>query len=296
MGRLGVLDISAWELRDDEPQGKNDKSWYRDPESGRDWLFKPAARKVGADSDGRDWAEKLAELFAVELEVPVAPIEFAVLEGTRGTICLSVNPDAHPIQSGSALLTATDPEFDPRAKDSDGHSLEAIGRALEDVAVPFTFGGPPELSSFDVFCGYLVLDALIANQDRHSQNWSVITADSKRHLMESYDHGSSLSAGLTDEHRVSLTIDAPRFQAFLRRGRASRFQGGRSQTLRDFASVALNMASPAAKQYWLARIIELDESRIEGIVADTPEMSAAAVTFVTKLVVAERKGLIDAIG
>jgi hypothetical protein len=29
------------------------------------------------------------------------------------------------------------------------------------------------MSAYDVFCGYLVLDALVANSDRHDHNWAV---------------------------------------------------------------------------------------------------------------------------
>ena len=86
---LPIRDISQWELRDDEPQGKNEKSWYREPDEERDWLFKPAARPGRDESDGRNWAEKIAELLAVELDVPVAPVELAVRNGVMGTICLT---------------------------------------------------------------------------------------------------------------------------------------------------------------------------------------------------------------
>lgn len=300
MSLAAILDISGWELRDDEPQGKNEKSWYREPgrEAGaeRDWLFKPAPRKPGAMPDGREWAEKLAELIAVELLVPVAPVEQAVHNGVLGTVCLNVNPASQPIQSGAALLSAVDSDFNPRARDSSGHSPQAIHYVLGKVRKPLTFEGPRAFTSYDVFCGYLVLDALIANQDRHSQNWSVITVEGARHLMETYDHGSSFGAGMKDERRELLLSDDNAFEGFLRRGKASRFEAGKETSLRDFANGALMLASAGAREYWLDRVVLLNDENLERLVAETPGMTVAASTFVTKLVIAEREGLIDALG
>ena len=289
------IDISQWELREDEPQGKNEKSWYRDPRTGHVWLFKPAARRPGQPPDGREWAEKIAELLAVELDVPVAPVEFAVLDGVLGTICENANPGSNPIQSGSALLTSRNPSFDPRAKDSAGHSAREIQNALRGIEPPLSFSGPRALTSYDVFCGYLVLDALIANQDRHSQNWSVVSVDGRRHLMESYDHGSSLSAGHKDTKRQVMTDSESAFQGFLQRGRATRFESGRHTTLREYARMALDLGTPGALEYWLDKVDALTPDIIAGVVSRTHGMTGVASTFVVKLLVAEREGLIDAL-
>jgi hypothetical protein len=54
-------------------------------------------------------------------------------------------------------------------------------------------------------------------------------------------------------------------------------------------------ASPASQEHWKARIIDLNQSKIDRLVEGTPRMSVAAVNFVTKLVKAERERLIDAI-
>lgn len=289
------IDISLWELREDEPQGKNEKSWYRNPETKHVWLFKPAARRRGQLPDGREWAEKIAELLAVELDVPVAPVEFAVLDGVLGTICENANPGSNPIQSGSALLTSQNPSFDPRAKDSAGHSASEIQNALRGVEPPLSFSGPRAMTSYDVFCGYLVLDAIIANQDRHSQNWSVVSVHGRRHLMESYDHGSSLSAGHTDAKRQAMTESDAAFQGFLQRGRATRFEGGRQTTLREYAKTALALGTPGALEHWLDKIDALTPAVIADVVSRTYGMTGVASTFVEKLVVAEREGLIDAL-
>lgn len=61
------------------------------------------------------------------------------------------------------------------------------------------------LTAFEAFTGYLVLDALVANQDRHEENWAVLRplpGGGEVTLAGSYDHGSSLAFNLTDARRI----------------------------------------------------------------------------------------------
>ncbi|MBC7488722.1 MAG: hypothetical protein H7240_00460 [Glaciimonas sp.] len=65
-------------------------------------------------------------------------------------------------------------------------------------------------NALDVFIGYLMFDAWIANQDKQSENWPIILADSNDFLAPSYDHGSSLARNKTDLERdyMMVTKDA----------------------------------------------------------------------------------------
>ena len=58
------------------------------------------------------------------------------------------------------------------------------------------------LSAWEVFVGYLVLDALIGNTDRHEENWAVIVSESGRYLAPTFDHASSLGFLLSDPQRL----------------------------------------------------------------------------------------------
>ncbi len=70
--------------------------------------------------------------------------------------------------------------------------------------------------------GYFVLDALVGNTDRHSENWGVLQSqDGSRRidgLAPSYDHGSSLGRELMDERRERLLSDN-RVGGYVERGR-----------------------------------------------------------------------------
>jgi hypothetical protein len=58
---------------------------------------------------------------------------------------------------------------------------------------------------FDSFVGYLMLDALIGNTDRHHENWGVVSLRSATGhsltIAPTYDHASSLGRELSDEKR-----------------------------------------------------------------------------------------------
>ena len=64
---------------------------------------------------------------------------------------------------------------------------------------------PFNATAFDVFAGFVLLDAWIANQDRHDNNWSVLIPGTWPRpatlLSGSYDHASSL--GFADPDSVA---------------------------------------------------------------------------------------------
>jgi len=98
-------------------------------------------------------------------------------------------------------------------------------------------------AAFGVFCGYLVLDAPIANTDRHEENWAVIRGkDAVVRLCASYDHATSLGFNLSDERRHQLATEPGRLHAWLERGTARRFEGGRRLALVSHAVQALDLA------------------------------------------------------
>ena len=66
-----------------------------------------------------------------------------------------------------ALLAERDDEFD--AKACRGHTIEAIRDALEGLRRP-VISDYADWAALDVFAGYLLLDAWIANIDRHAHN------------------------------------------------------------------------------------------------------------------------------
>jgi hypothetical protein len=93
---------------------------------------------------------------------------------------------------------------------------------------------------------------------------------------------------LTDERREKLLRDDVMLQAFLRRGTAHRFEGGRTVSLVTFAHRALELAEPSTRSYWLDRVADLTEHDYAALIERVPGMSDRARTFAVRLISANR--------
>jgi hypothetical protein len=185
--------------------------------------------------------------------------------------------------------------FDPRDRDASGHSLTAIHEALERVLPPLEMG-VTDLSAFAVFGGYLVLDAIIGNRDRHSLNWTTgFDAERQARLIASFDHGSSLGFNLSDERRQALLAYPEQFNAFLNRGTAYRFEGGRHTTLIDMAADALRMAGDSTVLHWRDRLAALTDEAVDRVVDGTRRMSPVGISLTSSLVKATTRRMTDAL-
>ena len=203
--RYHEIDVSDWDEVGPEEGGKKPKRWIANPADDRRWLMKeatfsrppnrPAYRK------GDDWAERIACAVADVLRIPAAKVELAVSSRsgreTYGVICLSMLRDhGERLVHGDALLAEQGVLVTPTIRNQ--YTLDAIRQALVGVGPPTpAFSG----LSWDVFVGYLVLDALIGNTDRHEENWGIIESADTRRLAPSFDHASSLGFQLNDDDK-----------------------------------------------------------------------------------------------
>jgi hypothetical protein len=157
------------------------------------------------------------------------------------------------------------------------------------------------MGGFDVFAGYLVLDALIANRDRHEQNWAVLTPQlttTPEMLAPTYDHASSLGFNLTDDKRRACLQVPGQLQTWAENGRASRFEHrGRAPTLVHHALEAITLCSATGAHWWRQQIENLN---LEPVLVPLREravtgMSDLAATFTHDLLDLNLGRLRDAI-
>lgn len=145
------------------------------------------------------------------------------------------------------------------------------------------------MTAREVFVGYLLFDALIANVDRHDRNWAIVRTESGREcLSATYDHGSALGSGLDEERRRAWVLDVPRW---CRRGFAQRFEGGRETTLLDLAK-EFATELPDAYAYWRQKIVQIDLAEVAEMLKRIPVMSELERTFAYE-VVSENQRRID---
>jgi len=151
----------------------------------------------------------------------------------------------------------------------------------------------------EMFVGYLMLDALIGNTDRHHENWAVIFGESKDYLAPSYDHASSLGRELRDEkkHVCLTTKDRNQSIEFYASKALSALYGTEDSkktltTLKAFKEAQRKM--PSTAEYWLERLNDLDTEMINAIVARIPlsVMSEASFSFAKELLAINRDKLL----
>lgn len=286
---------------DHEPLGTKPKFWYRDGE--RRMLFKAEERGTG-----EDWAEKIGCELGGLLGLPHVHYDLAEEVGSRtpGVVCESCAPPPRVLFLGNQLLFAIDPAYpleEGRRYKVKEHTVDAVAEALRILKpppAPWADSVPEGIASaLDVFTGYVMLDAWIANQDRHHENWGMLLTDKVLYLAPTFDHGASLARNLTDEERHDrlTTRDQGRtVKHFARRARSAFYEDLAAtrplttvQAWRTFADRA-----PAAGAAWLARLEAIGDDKIQSVVEEVPphRMSRVSRDFTTALLVENRRRLL----
>lgn len=261
---LSEIDVTNWEPEGTEQLGTKPKKWLREPTTETPWLIKYVTFNTTADgtfAKGDDWAERAVGLIAEAMGVPVAKSELAYeeREGHRhhGILVRSVITSANTqLVHGNELLA--DLGLEVRRPKRKGYTIDNVRRCLEGAAAPDP--STDRFSAWDVFVGYLVLDAVCANTDRHEENWAVLRGESDQ-LAPSFDHASSLGFNLSDADRSErlATQDALRqVDAWASRAQTPFF--GRPHPI-DAAVLGLQLVDEGVKAHWTDAVarLELDE-------------------------------------
>jgi hypothetical protein len=295
-----VLDVSDWTVAVNETVGVEAKYWIEEPDSRTRWLFKSVTVKDG-HVHGEDWAEKVVAELAGLLGMPCARIELADRCGQSGCISADLRPQGHELQHGQLLLEERKaPGYaHGTGRSHPGHTIENIRLVLQDALPPPGFELGFEASAYDVFAGYLMLDAWVANRDRHDNNWAVlrpvVASGDRLQLCGSYDHASSLGFNLTEER---LRAELQRVMTWCQKGTAWRFDPGpgvtKTPTLVDLAAKALLAASPDAWRYWPERLDQINHDLVLALLDRVPRMSDLARTFAGKVLEVNRRRVLDA--
>jgi hypothetical protein len=277
-----VVDVTGWEAAGEEQLGTKPKQWLRSPED-RLWLWKRSEiqrdRRHGEFRKGDDWSEVVAGRLARRLGIPVADVELAVRGPDVGVISCSVLSDAEQLAHGNELLDELGVvSGDPY--DRTGYTLDAVGQVLAAVDPPVPSTELP--SAFDWFAGYLVLDALIGNTDRHQDNWATIRGGGRR-LSPSFDHASCLGFQLSDAERDErlTTADTNRTVAAYARHATTKFEG--SPTPIDAAVSGLRRCASGVQRHWAAVLAGAPElTEVLAVIPDD-RMSEPARRFASAL-------------
>jgi hypothetical protein len=287
-----VVDVSAWPPAGEEQRGDKPKQWLREGggEDGTLWLWKESTwntTPAGTYRKGDDWAEALARRLGEQLGLPMAEVHLAVRDGLPGVVSRTVLSDDESMLRGNVVLADADIDVHESGRRS-RYTLDAVARALDKVAPT---SGSGFTSAFEQFTGYLVLDAVIANTDRHEENWAVVEAeDGRRWLSPSFDHASSFGFQLSDEQRRAFLLGVPiTVEQWARRAR-TKFVGRLHPV--DLAADALGRVSGSVAERILSAVGQLDAEG-EANALPVERWSAPARRFALAVVEANRARLLS---
>jgi hypothetical protein len=212
-------------------------------------------------------------------------------------ICENCAPRPTQLILGNQLLLGRDPSYpsDERRKYKvQQHTIAAAADAVATLySVPAPWSGvlPDSIDDpLDVFAGYLMLDAWVANQDRHHENWGALWQDGRLHLAPTFDHGASLARNLSDEERrdrLNSQDAGRRIPHFAARARSAFYAC--EQSVRPMPTIeAWQMFSGVARKgsvIWPEQLAGIDDQNVAGVLNEIPQhrLSSVAKDFTMEL-------------
>jgi hypothetical protein len=296
-----VIRVDKRQAEATEQLGTKRKFWFANHRV----LFKAEERGTG-----EDWAEKVVCHLAGLIGLPHVHYDLAEeYDGEMyiqpGVICQTCSPPPVELVLGNQLLLQRDPRY-PAAVDQKykvrEHTVEAIAEVVRALAPPplqWTATVPQGIATaIDSFVGYVMLDAWVANQDRHHENWGALQSDRLR-LAPTFDHGASLARNLTEEEKNNRlrTKDANyTVRRFAEKARSAFYATGSDKpltTLEAFKAFA-GFSAPAAR-LWLERLAATPRDEVVSIIDEVPPMRMSGVTkeFTLELLMVNQERLLN---
>ena len=284
-----------------EVLGSKPKFWFREHNQ---WLL----FKADDRGTGEDWAEVIACHLCGVLGLPHVQYELAAEYDDDvflrpGVVCARMALDFDVLVLGNLLLLVVDPAYPNLLRfHVRQHTVDAVAGVLGQLELPpmdWCSNLPIGIeSAIDVFVGYVMLDAWIANPDRHHENWGAIF-DDKMRLAPTFDHGAALGRNLLDTERKErlATRDRNRtVEAFVSRGRSAFYRSdaderplGTVEAFQAFADRSLQ-----AKQTWIQRLIAVNPEVVLDIIERVPanRMTPVCKEFTYKLLIENQRRLL----
>lgn len=297
------LNVSPEDL---EQLGTKEKFWFNFKGGNVRWLF-----KYSRENTGEHWSEKVAEELCKELGIPHVKYEMAQMNERYGIVSPNVIPEQCRMVMGNEVLHKDSPSTYPEpVKDTQQfvrikeHTVQRVLGCFDisKISPPKDWDSIDGLNAGDVFCGYLMLDALISNQDRHHENWAIVinTETQEKYLCETYDHAASLGRELLDKEREERLTSRDRNRQvgkFVQKARSELFKlktDKKPQLTIDAFFLSVERRENA-KVFWLERLRALTDEKINAIFNQIPKevISDVAREFSLTMVLENKKRLLE---
>lgn len=294
------IEVGAWRRiasATEEPMGTKEKWWLEDADKRR-WLLKYPREDDKQGVRGEDWAEVLAHRLAGLIGVPTAEVEPATCDGRRAIISRSMNDRnaGEDLVHGNELLAGSIKDYgESIRRENPDYTVSNVKRVFDERSVGSPAGESEmsDFSGFDVWAGYLMMDAWVAGRDRHHENWAVIATGGELRLAPSFDHGNALGFQVSDSEALAMVENDLRFSKWVEKGESHHFFG--RPKLVDLAREALALASAQAREFWLQRLTNVEREKVCQVVNVVPDsmMSDSKRKFVNQLLEINRRRILD---
>lgn len=289
-----------------EQLGTKEKFWFFYPhDSINKQLFKYSWKNTG-----EHWSEKCAAELCHLLQIPHASYELARCNGKFGVVTENMIPAGYRMVMGNEVLHSSTADYPRPLEQGESpvkvreHTITRVLGCLDQQSIlpPISQYDLNGLNAADVFCGYLMLDALISNQDRHHENWAIMLHNDtgNKYLCPSYDHAASLGREMVDDERTDRLTSKDsnrRIPFFVRKARSQMFRtkiDKKALSTLDAFHLAIENRS-LARNHWLSRLRVLSDESIASVFEQVPVscISEPAREFAKQMVIENRKRLLN---
>lgn len=270
-----------------ETKGFIEKFWVNHPQLGKSLV------KLDRDY-GRNWTEKVAYEIGKSMELPIARYELAVLSSEFRSEEFSKN------SSSIGIITPNYKEKDIFYQPSEDVIFETLGRYPynfneetkfiidEKIGTPSNYKMPEKINDgADLWTGYIIFDALIANKDRHGKNWEIISdKQGNKNLAPLFDSGMSL--GMTLGGRLEKEADlTPEKHMTTETSYFGEYH-------RELVEKVIKLR-PVASAVWLNKVSRITPTKIEKIIDSLPHshINDAERKFAKELVKYNRRDYLE---
>ncbi|MEZ0194071.1 hypothetical protein Q1Z72_13775 [Pseudomonas qingdaonensis] len=302
-----IFDVSQYRKDQVEPLGTKSKYWCSGPD-GHDYLFKSIETYDSnynlISRGGEDWAEKIACEIAKFLSVPCADYDLANNGSSRGVITKNFigHSNAYLVTGNEVLRNYSSFAVQEESAKAERQEILSVYSILRRIIrhKPVGFNSLPGVkTAADFFMGYLMLDSLISNQDRHSENWGLIVTGKKRHLAPTFDHAASLGRNESAEEKERRLLSRDKGQqvsTYVLRAKSYFYlRGARLRTLKAFQF--FGVLTPVAALSWLERLDLLTIAEMQAIIDKVPTevMSDVSKKFAIEMLVCNKSNMMELI-
>lgn len=251
-----MIDTSLWN-KDEKSQasGTRSKFWLIEPNTSANNPTKHLF-KIPTEGTGGHWAEFIASKLGEQLGFHTIKVELAQHDNIIGTISKNFREKTEELFEGGDLFLAQFENFNRYSLDF--YELPYIINILS------TYGLENEFVNIPIF------DTLIANNDRHCDNWGVLTSPSGIRLAPIYDNGSSLGFNETLEKKERMITDDRMLMGFCNRGRSCIGLPNKKKPKHFELLAFLSNQMPKKFELAIKRIEALNEDMLLSIVSGVP--------------------------